>query len=123
MGWDASAPQLNYSVKFRSIYNGADESLTGRGVLIASTRINVQSYAEEHPATYVKVSTSARRIKTNKSSTFLESRDRALAAVFVSLMEDGMEIDAELGKCQNAAGKIETQQVSRTDEVQLSSIH
>lgn len=90
----------------RSSCNGADESLTKRIVLTFTAYNNWQSYKHERPANHVSISTVARPNIINRSSTFVDSRDKPSIARCASSVEDEIEIDAEFYKRQNAAGQI-----------------
>lgn len=87
---------------------------------ILSAYHNAQNYNDDHAANYVRISTVLRPTKRNKCTTVLESHDKQSVGGCDSSIEDEIEIDAELDKCQNAAGRKDPQQLSSTDEFHLS---
>lgn len=65
------------------------------------------------------ISTTARPTRTNRSTSFLEIRDKHLAAFRAFLMDDEIEIDAKLDKRQNSADQIGSWPLLGRDKVRL----
>lgn len=69
------------------------------------------------PTNYVRISTAARPTERNKSSTVLKGHDKQTVVCFSSLIENEIEIAAELDKRQDAVGCIDPQQLPVTDDI------
>lgn len=92
---------------FRSSCHGANDSITKRTDFISGAQNNAQCHNGGRPATNVRISLVASPSKRNMSNTFLENRGKRSTAGCASLMEDEIEIVAEIDKRQSAVGQID----------------